>query len=92
MFVLWDLSNFDEHVSHDKLWARAQDHKFNLCVVAVALNQYRSRKFVGQENSLLTVSTHNVELPRAAALQPRGYKYIVLTPWRAGMPTILSWD
>ena len=44
---LWDLANFCEHVSPELLWERAAARGFNLSIVAVSLNQYRGRRFLG---------------------------------------------
>ena len=44
---LWDLSNFYEHVSPELLWTRAQDRPFPLAILAISLNQYRGKRFLG---------------------------------------------
>ena len=46
-FFLWDLQNYYEHISRDKLWQRAEELGFNMGVVAVSLNQYAAKRFVG---------------------------------------------
>ena len=50
---LWDLRNFYEYIDRDKLWERARERKFNAAIVAVALNQYGSRRFIGLEDLAL---------------------------------------
>ena len=44
---LWDLANYYEHIDHEVLWQRARDRRFPLALLAVALNQYRARRFLG---------------------------------------------
>jgi hypothetical protein len=46
-FFLWDLQNFYEYISREKLWQRAEELGFNLGIVAVAVNQYAAKRFVG---------------------------------------------
>ena len=44
---LWDLSNYYGHLDRQLLWSRASSTEFPLAIVAVALNQYAARRFVG---------------------------------------------
>ena len=44
---LWDLSDYYEFVNHEKLYERAGRRGMNLAVVSIALNQYRSKRFLG---------------------------------------------
>ena len=44
---LWDLSNYYEHVDHDILWERAEKQHYPLAVLAIVLNQYSGRRFLG---------------------------------------------
>ena len=45
--VLWDMSNFYEHVRRQILWQRAQASGFNMRVLTVILNMYQARRLVG---------------------------------------------
>ena len=38
-FFLWDLQNFCEYLTREKLWQRCEEMQLNLAIVAVALNQ-----------------------------------------------------
>ena len=46
-FFLWDLQNFYEYLTREKLWQRAEELGSNLGIAAVALNQYGSKRFLG---------------------------------------------
>ena len=46
-YFLWDLQNYYEHLSRSKLWDRAGEMGFSLAILAVALNQYGARRFIG---------------------------------------------
>ncbi len=50
---LWDLRNFYEHVDRKLLWQRAKDREYNMAIVAVALNHYGTRRFIGLEELAL---------------------------------------
>ena len=58
-FLLWDLSNYYEHVSWDKLWDRCKEMQFSLVIAAASLNQYAGRRFVGLGN--LTLDAQNAD-------------------------------
>ena len=44
---LWDLSNFYEHISRERLWERGRERNFNAAILAISLNQYGTRRFLG---------------------------------------------
>ena len=46
-FFLWDMANFYEYICRHKLWDRATEMGFSLVVLAVSLNTYAARRFVG---------------------------------------------
>ncbi len=46
-FFFWDLQIVYEYLSRDKLWSRSEELGFNLGIVAVALNQYAAKRFLG---------------------------------------------
>jgi hypothetical protein len=46
-YFLWDLQNYHEALSRPKLWQRSSELGFNLAILAIALNQYGARRFIG---------------------------------------------
>ncbi len=44
---LWDMSNFYEFISAELLWERGKARRFPLSILAVSLNQYRGKRFLG---------------------------------------------
>ncbi len=47
---LWDLRNYYEYIDRRLLWERARSRKYNSAIVAVALNQYGARRFIGMDD------------------------------------------
>ena len=44
---LWDFTNFYEFIERDLMWSRAADQELPLPVLAMCLNMYATRRFVG---------------------------------------------
>ena len=53
--LLWDMSDYYEHVQRPVLWERADRTHFPLSILAVVLNQHQAPRFVSYEGA--TVST-----------------------------------